>query len=271
MSTADEAHGGTGRRYRLTLEYDGTDFLGFQYLGEGRRSVQGEVERAIERVTGRAVRVHGAGRTDAGVHALGQVVHFDLDDHLEPRRLQGNLNGVLPKDVSVRRCVQVEAGFHSRFDATGRSYLYCIVNRSPRSALRGRFAWHMPGTLDLGRMRDAARLLVGTHDYAAFGRAARVELSTVRQVRRIAVRRWRGMVLVSIEGNAFLRHMVRALVATLVQIGLGRMPVVEAGEILASKDPDRCPAIAPAKGLCLMAVEYTGQRVVLAETKGMRK
>ncbi len=255
------------RRFRLTLEYDGTDFLGFQYLGEGRRSVQEEVERAIGRVTGEVVRVHGAGRTDAGVHARGQVVHFDLNGGLDPVRLRGNLNGVLPEDVSVRRCTLVEAGFHSRFDATGRTYLYCIHNRVSRSALLGRYAWHVPDRLDLSEMRRAAAILVGTHDFAAFGRAARVELSTVRQVRRIRVRRWRGLVLVSIEGNAFLRHMVRAAVSTLVQAGRGRLPVAEVEGILASKDPDRCPAIAPAKGLCLMSVKYTGNRVVLAETK----
>jgi len=256
-----------GRRYRLVLEYDGTDFLGFQYLGDGRRSVQEEVERAIGRVTGEAVRVHGAGRTDAGVHARGQVVHFELDAAPDPNVLRGNLNGVLPKDISVRRCALVDAGFHSRFDATGRSYMYCIQNRAARSALVGRFAWHVPAQLDLGRMRCAATVLVGTHDFAAFGRPARRGLSTVRCVRRILVRRWRGMVLVSIEGNAFLRHMVRALVATLVQVGLGRLPVGEVGDILASGDPDRCPSIAPAKGLCLMRVDYTGDRVVLAETK----
>lgn len=250
-------------RVRLTLEYDGTDFVGFQYQGAGRRSVQEELERALERVTGSPVRVHGAGRTDAGVHATGQVAHCDLRWRLAPETARTALNARLPRDIAVVRVQEAEPGFHCRFDATGRTYRYTLWNRDRRSALLSRYTWHVPEPLDLEAMRAAAGELVGTHDFAAFGRPAEPGRSTVRRLRRIDIRAWRGTVLVTVEGNAFLRQMVRSLVGTLVHAGRGKIATERVRTIRESADRGQCPPIAPPWGLCLVRVDYDGQRPIL--------
>lgn len=247
-------------RLRLTLEYDGTDFSGFQLQGKGERTVQGVLERALERLAGRPVRVHGAGRTDAGVHALGQVAHCDVGWGIPLERVAAALNANLPRDLSVRAVSRVEPGFHARFDATSRTYRYALWNRPTPSALLARYVWHVPQPLALRAMRAAAAELVGTHDFGAFGRPEEPGRSAVRRVMRLEVRPWKGCFLITVQGNAFLRQMARALVGTLQQAGTGRLDAAAVRRIRESRDRGECPPIAPPQGLCLVRVSYDGVR-----------
>jgi tRNA pseudouridine38-40 synthase len=248
-------------RIRLRLEYDGTDFHGWQ-LQAGERTVQGELEAAFAHILGVPVRVHGAGRTDAGVHARGQTAHADVDTRLDPAALQRALNAVLPPDVAVLELAAAASDFDARGAARWKRYVYRILERRPASPLRRRAVWHHHGSLDLGRMRDAARLLEGTHDFAAFRGNPRGsgDEGTVRTLLRLELRREGDELWIVAEGQAFLRHMVRNLVGTLVEVGRGRLPAESMREILASRDRSRAGPTAPACGLCLEHVEYGGSR-----------
>lgn len=249
------------RRFRLRLEYDGTDFAGFQFQA-GLRSVQEVLETAVASATGQFSRVHGSGRTDSGVHALGQEVHFDSKTTLEPDRLSLALNALLPSDVSVRRCREVGSGFHSRFDATGRLYRYWVWQGPVRSAVYDRYVWHVRQSLDLDAMRCVAEELVGCRDFATFGRPSAPGRSTVRCVRSLRLEPRGRLLVVWVEGNAFLRHMVRGLVGTMILAGRGKLDPREVAARRDSCDPQCCPPIAPAKGLCLFRVNYAGRRIV---------
>lgn len=258
------------RRFRLTLEYDGTDFAGFQLQGQGERTVQGTLESAVSRLAGGAgIRVHGAGRTDAGVHALGQVAHFDADWTVPTERLARALNGLLPDDLKVRDAVEsTEPGFHARYSATARIYRYVVLNREAPSAMLGRFALHERDPLDVDAMRAAAAELTGTHDFASFGAPDAPGKSTVRRVDRVDVRRQRDCLLLTVEGNAFLRQMVRSFVGTLLMAGRGQLTARSVADIRESCDRGACPAVAAAKGLCLVRVRYDGVRYESEEGHG---
>ncbi|MBC8104674.1 MAG: tRNA pseudouridine(38-40) synthase TruA [Cytophagales bacterium] len=249
------------RTFRLKLEYDGTDFAGFQLQGAGFRTVQGELETTIERLSGEFSRVHGAGRTDAGVHALGQTAHFETGWSVPNERLALALNNALPGDLVVKSAAIAEPGFHSRFSATRRTYCYAVLNRQAPSALLGRFALHQRTALDLDSMRAGASHLLGTHDFAAFGQPSEPGRSTVRYVERLDIRTWKDCVLITVRGNAFLRQQVRAFVGTLLKVGHGRLLADEVARIRDGQDRAVCPPIAPAKGLCLVRVDYRGLRI----------
>lgn len=246
---------------RLTLEYDGTDFAGFQLQAPGFRTVQGELENAICRLSGEFSRVHGAGRTDAGVHALGQVAHFESYWGIPLAHLARTLNNALPDDLVVKVVASAEPGFHSRFSATSRTYRYVILNREAPSALLGRFAFYLRAKLDIEAMRSASQFLIGSHDFAAFGRASAPGNSTFRTMERFDIRTWKDCVLITVRGNAFLRQQVRAFAGTLLEVGRGRLSAGEVAVIRDSRDRSKCPPIAPAKGLCLVRVDYSGQRI----------
>lgn len=249
------------RRIRLVLEYDGTDFSGFQLQGPGLRTVQGELEAALRKISGQTVRISGAGRTDAGVHALGQVCHFDVDWRITEGKIAGALNANLPHDISVREARWSEEGFHCRFSATSRTYRYAILNRAQPSALLQRYVWHLVAPLEIEAMQEAGQVLLGVHDFATFGHANSPEKSTVRFLERLDVRRYRQCVLITVRGNAFLRQMVRSLVGTLVLVGQGKLTPRDVEVILQSRDRRKCPPVAPAQGLCLVRVGYDGERL----------
>ena len=247
-------------RFRLIVEYDGTDFSGFQLQDKGFRTVQGDLEDALSHLGGGAIRIHGAGRTDAGVHATGQVVHFDANWTVPVRRIGEAIAPHLPRDLSVRMAEVADDGFHSRFDATRRTYRYVILNRPAPSALLARFALHERRPLDLDAMRLGASELIGSHDFAAFGAANRPGESTVRRMERISVRPWKDCVLITVTGNAFLRQQVRAFVGVLLEAGRGKLDPSGIREIRESRERASCPAVAPAHGLCLARVDYDGIR-----------
>jgi tRNA pseudouridine38-40 synthase len=242
-------------RIALGLEYDGGAFCGWQSQPSGC-GVQDALERALAGICGHCVRVHAAGRTDRGVHASGQVVHFDTP---VARPLTAWVRGVnvgLPKAAAVRWAQPVADEFHARFSATGRSYAYLLLNRPSRAGLlHGRVGWfHLP--LDVARMRAAAAALVGTHDFSAFRAAECQAGSPIRELRRLDIERHADMIVLRLEANAFLQRMVRNIVGSLVYVGKGRYPPDWIGEVLASRDRARAaPTFAP-DGLYLQAVEY---------------
>lgn len=243
--------------FRLTLEYDGGRFAGWQVQPDGRRTLQGTLEDAVERVTGSRVRVTGAGRTDAGVHAEGQVASLRADTELGAGRLGRALNGVLPPDLAVVAAELAPEDFHARFDARAKLYRYRIWNGPARSPLRRRNALFVERLFDLGAMRRAAEAFVGTHDFASFQAARSAARSTVRTVTRCEVEgRARGEVQLWVEGDGFLRQMVRILAGTLIEVGRGRRAADSMAAVLAARDRRRAGPTAPARGLTLVRVSY---------------
>jgi tRNA pseudouridine38-40 synthase len=242
-------------RIALGLEYDGTDFCGWQRQPAGR-SVQACVEEALSRVADHPVEVYCAGRTDAGVNASGQVAHFDTTSERSLRGWQLGANSNLPPDASVLWARIVPDDFHARFSARWRSYRYRIVNRPSRSALeRNRACW-IPSPLDADRMQEAAGRLIGTHDFASFRAAECQARTSVRTVHRLDVRRCDDTITIDVRADAFLHHMVRNIAGVLLKVGAGDAPPEWAAEVLAARDR-RCAGVtAPAAGLCLVAVGY---------------
>lgn len=242
------------QQFWAKVEYDGTDFYGFQVQAR-ERTVQGELERALEAVTGGASRVVGAGRTDRGVHAQGQVTAFAAEWKHRLLDLQRALNAVLAADVAILELGLAPEGFHPRFGALKRAYRYTLLVQSWRSPLARRMAWQQAQPLDLDRMAEASHCLVGTHDFATFGRAPQGE-NTVRTVQRAEWQERQPFLTFDIEANAFLYRMVRSIVGALVQVGRGQVSVEEFQMILRAADRSHVRQVAPPHGLCLMRVDY---------------
>jgi tRNA pseudouridine38-40 synthase len=237
-------------RYRARVEYDGTDFAGFQ-VQPGARTVQGVLEAALAALSGGVRRpVVGAGRTDAGVHALDQVIAFTYEGRLSAPELERALNAHLPPDVAIRDLRRVPAGWHPRRAARYREYRYTVWN-GPRSPLRERYALGVREPLDVAAMARAGAALVGRHDFSAFGAADRQPVRTVHAVR---VRKRGPLVTIDVRADAFLRGMVRRIAAVLIEVGRGRADEAVVATALASGRPALHGATAPAKGLCLRRV-----------------
>lgn len=244
------------RTIRLTLEYDGTQFAGWQRQAHGR-SVQGELERAIAALTQVPAAVVGAGRTDSGVHALGQVAHFHTESRLPLERLAGGLNALLPHDVAVRAAAEAPAGFHARRDARFRVYRYVILRRPEPSALLRSYALHMREPLDLDAMRSALARLEGEHDFRAF-RALGTLTRTCRCHLALAelTEARGGLLVLTFGANRFLRHMVRMMVGTVVRVGRGTLAAADVGALLEAGSDGAAGPSAPAHGLYLVHVGY---------------
>lgn len=241
-------------RVRAVVAYDGTDYQGFQRQPNGP-TVQEALEKALARVTGEPTRVLAAGRTDAGVHAEGQVIAFDTRWRHPLADLQRALNAVLPDDIAVRQVAEVPPDFHPRYDARSRHYRYTVYNQPVRSPFARRFSHHVADRLDLRAMQETARMIVGERDFAAFGWPPKGE-NTVRRVLRAE---WSGdppWIRFDIEANAFLYRMVRRLVGSMLLVGMGRMTVDQFAEVLASGDRSKAGPAAPPQGLCLVEVRY---------------
>jgi len=240
------------RRVLAIIEYDGTEFEGFQ-VQERERTIQGELECALHKITGEKTRITGGGRTDSGVHALGQGVHFDTAWQRQLEVLQRALNAVLPNDIAIRTLHHVPPDFSARYDAKSLAYRYTILNQTIRSPLLQRYALVMPEPLDAEAMDAATRCLIGKHDFGAFGTPPRGD-NTVREMYRAQVRREGERVLIDLEATAFLYRMVRRIVGTLLWVGKGEMSVAEFREVLAKQR--RAGQSVPPQGLCLVAVKY---------------
>ena len=241
--------------YRLLLEYDGTAYSGWQ-LQPNTRTLQAVIEEALATVLRHPARVHAAGRTDAGVHALGQVATFRSDHVLEARELRMALNALIPADIAVREVTEVPESFDARRHASARVYEYRIWNQPWRSAFWHRFTWHVPRPLDVRLMRLAASVLVGEHDFSAFRAADCESESRVRRVSHSGVSEAENLCTYRVQANAFLKHMVRTIVGTLVQIGSGEREPEAMREIVASRDRARAGPTAPPQGLVLVGVCY---------------
>ena len=244
------------RTFRLLLEYDGTDFAGFQLQGRGERTVQGVLEAAIRRLSGLDRRVHGAGRTDAGVHALGQVAAFTTGAGHSVETFVRGLNALLPADIAVREAVEAPADFDPRRHARWRWYRYTVWNAPERSPLWRRTAWHVREPLDDEAMAREAAELAGEHDLASFGAALAEGRGTRRRVARATVRRRGDLVLLDIEASAFLPHQVRRTAGALVEIGSGHLAAGTFAAWLAAPKSGTAGPAAPPHGLCLMRVTY---------------
>ena len=243
-------------RYRLTLEYDGGDFVGWQRQDNGR-SVQGALEDAIAQLCGERVTVHGAGRTDAGVHALGQVAHFDLEKEFSSERLRDALNHfVRPAAIAVLEAHVAAADFHARFSATKRHYLYRILVRRPPPVLEKGRVWHVVHALDAEAMDHAAKALVGKHDFTTFRAAECQAKSPVKTLDRLEVKKVADEVQIEASALSFLHHQVRSMVGSLKLVGEGKWRAHDLADALTAKDRARCGPVAPPDGLYLVKVEY---------------
>ena len=243
------------RVIKLTLEYDGTDYVGWQVQPNGP-SIQAAVESALSQILATPVRVTGAGRTDSGVHARGQVASFVTERDLPLKAFVAGMNGLLPHDIAVVTAESCRPDFDARRSARGKTYRYTIANRRTRAPLRRRQAWIVFQRLDVEAMKAAALPLVGEHDFSAF-RAADCPASTpVREIRLLDVNADGETLSIEVEGTAFLKHMVRNIVGTLVAAGGGDLQATDVPAILASKDRSTAGPTAPPQGLCLMSVSY---------------
>jgi tRNA pseudouridine38-40 synthase len=242
--------------FRLTIEYDGSPFSGWQVQPNGR-TVQGELERGLAIMLRKQVRIQGAGRTDAGVHALGQVASFVTDTDLPPRRFQKGLCALCRPHVSVVDAAIAPDGFNARYDSNGKHYRYQLLARKSTSPLHRKTSYFVPYELDLRQMKLAADLLVGEHDFKGFRAADCERKSTVSLLKEVRITRGSGgLVFIDIEGIAFLKYMVRVISGTLVEIGRGRLEPKVIEEIFTTRDRARAGPTAPPHGLTLVEVFY---------------
>lgn len=272
------------RNIKIILQYDGSRYGGWQKQGNSQNTIQGKLEAVLERLAGSPVAVYGSGRTDAGVHALGQTANFRLEEEClrglcrgsgavretereAPERgkrdngdqmqaVKAYLNDYLPEDISVLSAEEVPERFHSRLNAVEKTYLYRVETAERKNVFERKFIYGLGERLDTAAMREAAKLLVGTHDFRAFCSLKRVKKSTVRSIKEISVRQEESRVIMEFTGNGFLYNMVRILAGTLIEAGLHRRTVPSVGEALRSLDREKAGFTAPAEGLFLKSVSY---------------
>lgn len=240
---------------RLIIEYDGTQYVGWQRQPNGL-SVQQVVEEALAKVCGSEHVLFSSGRTDAGVHAKGMVAHFETSRLLPLGAYREGVNRLLPSDIVVREVGVAAQSFHARYDATGKWYRYSICRSPVRLPLTNRYCWHVRGELDLLQMRQAAQLFVGQHDFSAFRASGCSARTTVRGVFSVEVSEVDAVVYVDVRGSGFLRNMVRIMVGTLVEVGLGKRRPQEIADMLTDSCRAQAGVTAPSQGLCLMEVFY---------------
>lgn len=242
-------------RWKLTFEFDGTDFKGWQRQKKGIRTVQGVIEEAFSRFYQKDIAVAGQGRTDSGVHALQQTAHADLPDTFEQHRILRAINSILPKDVALTDAQKTDFNFHARFNAVSRTYQYRIITR--QSPLQRRYAWLVQGDIEIDKLQRCANLIMGENDFINFCKPPEDEyLSTICMIKECRWERNDKDLLFRIEGNRFLRHLVRRLVGTMVQVSTDEMTVQDFEELLKSEEKVRKGHSAPAHGLMLLNVNY---------------
>jgi tRNA pseudouridine38-40 synthase len=242
-------------RFKMTVEYDGTDFSGWQRQENGP-TVQASIEDALATMLHAPTVIRGAGRTDAGVHALGQVAHFDAEARIPPLGYQRGLNAILPRSIAIHSVVEAAPDFDARFSARGKLYRYRIWSGQTRSPMRDRYVWHLRRALDVGRMQEAANALVGRHDFAAFRASDCERKTTERTLARVSVERTDELVTIEVAGDAFLKNMVRIIAGTLAEVGFGKRPPADVQRILDGKDRRQAGVTAPPQGLTLVHVDY---------------
>jgi tRNA pseudouridine38-40 synthase len=243
------------RNIKLVIEYDGTSYRGWQVQPD-YQTIQGKLELAVKQITGETARVTGAGRTDAGVHALGQVANFHTSSPMSVEKMRRALNAVLPHDVVVLDLSEAPESFNARHSAKSKRYRYSILNRTSPSALQRYHAMHVAKPLDVAAMKEAAGHLVGTLDFSSFSCNSGKEDAPVRTVMDIAIEKRSDYVVIEMEAVSFLYKMARSIAGTLIDVGRGKIPPVDVLHILKARDRKVASATAPAKGLMLVEVNY---------------
>lgn len=245
------------RNFKIILQYEGTRYQGWQRQDSTQNTIQGKLEAILAKMTGKAfVQVDGSGRTDAGVHALGQVANFKIDTEWTPQDIMSYVNRYLPEDIGVIDICEVPERFHSRLHANKKIYRYRIWNVQLPCVFERRYVYELQETLDMEAMKRAAAYLVGTHDFKAFTSNKKSKKSTVRTIERIDIERIGSELVLTYAGDGFLYHMVRILTGTLIEVGLYERSEASMQELLENGTRDMAGALAPAKGLCLVAVSY---------------
>jgi tRNA pseudouridine38-40 synthase len=244
------------RNICLLVSYDGTAYHGWQ-CQPNALTVEQVLRGSVERILNHPVKVYAGGRTDAGVHAQGQVVNFFTEKTIDLVGLARGLNSMLPADIRVRHAREVEMSFHARYSARSKTYVYCILNSSIDSPFHCRYAWHIPYSLDVPSMNGASKLLLGSHDFSAFKKKETACKNPVRKVLRVGVRRRGDMIHLVVEATGFLRYMMRSLVGTIALVGTGKLTEAGFKDILESGDRVKAGPTAPAHGLFLREIRYT--------------
>jgi tRNA pseudouridine38-40 synthase len=246
------------RNIRLIIEYEGTNYSGWQVQTrhKQKKTVQEILEKALAQILQEKIKVIGSGRTDAGVHSLGQTANFKTKSKLDCDNIQRALNSILPKDIRIREIEQVRADFHARFSARSKIYRYTIVNHSFASPFLRRWAYLVRHPLNLRRMRSAAKYLLGKHNFRSFQAADKKERNSVRTIKWLDIRRDGDLIHINIEADGFLYRMVRNIAGTLIEVGRGRRSAENIKTILKAKNRIYAGSCAPARGLCLMEVKY---------------
>lgn len=244
------------RNFKMVLQYEGTRYQGWQKQETTKDTIQGKLETLLTKAAGVPVEVQGSGRTDAGVHAYGQVANFKMDTDRTPEELLTMINEYLPEDIAVISLTEVPLRFHSRLHATGKVYRYRVLNSKMRHIFDRRYVFVVPEPLDIAAMQTAAESLCGTHDFQSFTSARKGKKSTVRHLDEIQIEKKGEEIVFTFRGNGFLYHMVRILVGTLLLVGEKKLSPKAVVEILEAKDRQKAGPLVPAKGLALMEVFY---------------
>lgn len=244
------------RNIRLLLQYEGTRYQGWQRQTSSENTIQRKLEQLLSKMCNEPIEVMGSGRTDAGVHALGQVANFHTTSTMSAEEMLSYINEYLPQDIAVLQVTEAAPRFHSRLNACGKRYCYRVINSAIPNVFWRRYALEVPLKLDVEAMEKAASYLSGEHDFKAFTSAKKGKKSTVRRIDKIDIAREGDRLTFTFEGNGFLHHMVRILVGTLLEVGMGKRKPEEMTEILASGSREKAGALVPAKGLTLMEVFY---------------
>ena len=243
------------RNIKLIIEYDGTNYYGWQRQ-PNYKTIQGEIESVLSKITKENVEIFGSGRTDKGVHGVGQVANFLTNSRMEAGKFKLALNSLLPKDIAIRDSSEVHMDFHSRYSAKGKKYKYLIYNNKTRSPMNRFYTYHVFYDLDLDKIRESSKYLIGTHDFCSFVSNKSEVLDTVRTIHSLDIEKNKDIVEISIEGNGFLYNMVRIITGTLIDVGRGAIDYKDIKDIIKSKDRTKAGHTAPPEGLYLWEVYY---------------
>lgn len=244
------------RNIKIVIEYDGTRYKGWQRLGDSDNTLQQRIETVLSKMAGENIEITASGRTDAGVHATNQVANFRTECTMSEHKIRSYCYEYLPEDIVVKSVEEVDPNFHARYHAKVKKYVYNICNNKVHNVFTRKYAYHIPQPLNIDKMRKASEFLIGEHDFQSFTTLKTKKKSTVRTIHTINIVDNDGNIEVSIQGNGFMKNMVRLIVGTLVEVGLGERKVEEIGVILDKKERQYSGHIAPAKGLFLEEVNY---------------
>jgi len=244
------------RNIKIVIEYDGTKYKGWQRLGDSDNTIQHKIETVLSKMAGENIEITASGRTDAGVHATNQVANFRTDCNMPTHKMRSYCYEYLPEDIVVKSVEEVDLNFHARYNAKVKKYVYNICNNKAHNVFNRKYEYHIPQPLNVEKMRKASEYLIGEHDFQSFTTLKTKKKSTIRDIYTINIVNEDGNIEISIQGNGFMKNMVRLIVGTLVEVGLGERPADGINDILDKKERKYSGHIAPAKGLFLEEVNY---------------